>query len=1818
MKKTIPSKLFLLLICVFTLCILCFGVTTNAEKAYAEVTYTVDFTYNNATVKVDGDTKNYDMNSVFTELTIREEIIDIQVFDANAKQFDNDIVKNSKGDILFDITKNGNKWILNIYHPFLDEFTLNAYSANTVYRLSVTDPTALPSNGYTISYETNDGSTVADLTNQTKIVFPAENPTKEDNIFDGWYTDSTLKTKATAGTSISANTTLYAKWKIDTTRLIANIQEDIGVNDVNYSAIQDDLEYFEIDTSAYTTWLSKANDYLAHLDDPTQEYYNEALQFSSDNTMFITLGTDWPLVIAEYHDAIMDVCGNLNDVYTSAFWDFYSNIIDSNGSDELNAVFLPTALERISSFESDYVEYKDLFAADFPAKMNTGSFSGDCNKANGICDAMEGEHYEILDSVSVVTVSTDENSKAVVNGVLDIDNQEENNITVDDDFTVTVVASFNTGYKLNQFLSDTTNTSDADNTFSTTVSSKTVFIKVFGKIAGYTITYETNEGSAIADLKGQTKIVFPETNPTKDGFYFAGWFTDSTLKTNATAGTSISANTTLYANWTKVIVTEPTKDNDYTVVVEESLTDVSYQWYKNTPVTIDIKDATEVELVVGTYNANDNTYTTVSYFSLCQAITFKAKTGVNVRYTDLYVQYTYNGTEYTVQGTENFSKGNPALAITFAGDSPITVSNVKLLQYTKRALSTETNAKLGSATLEGVTYSCAVIKDSKNIAFSDTLIPNKVTFDGNGATGTAPASIYQLEGRTITLPTSSLTKTDYKFVGWNTDKTATTKLDSYTTGNGNVTLYAIWKEVYSLYYETFGGTQYSSLVYPTITFPYTNPVKDNVTFEGWYLDTEFREKAVEGTVITKSTTLYARFLNVITEEPTKSNDYSVKIDTSLKNVTYQWYESNTMDADVWKTEKANLYYSGAEYQSMTETDDGKVYEAAESSMSMPSFNVYVYAVRINCLEKGDIVTFAIDASNIGILNGEYSSGYTYSIKNNVCTLIAENSGYIIIAKESRTSYDDAKFSLTDIRIKSVKVLADETNAKLGSSTLGDTGYYCVVTLENGESEVSRSVSTHKISFDGNGATGTAPASIYQLEGRSITLPENTFTKTGSAFQGYHTDKTATTALSSYTTGNGDAILYAIWKNIEYDKDITFTVSELQYDVQSSSISVTVDDDDLTVTGMKLWFDGKEVDVITKPGLYTMYVIVQNKDDDVYFSNNIDLFQNRYAGNIDVLGNTLYWNPLEMVFPLSWGVRSCDITADTEFFGGESDHTEQNTVLGNRFYFYLDGYAITYDDNVEDSSVSDMPTDSNTYLEDTPLTISSAIPTRTGYQFMGWSFRQNGEVISGTDKITEDVTLYAVWHEKTAVVLAESAQTYTFNGQAQRFALQGTHKAIGNFLIRYYTGDTWSATAPTDVGSYNVKIERAEDSVYKAYAKEIADGLVIEKANAVISVDQTTIEKTYGEVFVLPTASSTFGVVSCDKESTDCLAAGTYTVTYTVDGTENYYGDRKTVNVIIDKLAVNEPIVVGTYKYTGDAQTVLLTGVESYMTTSDSLSQTDAGAYTITYVLDDNHSWTNDSDGTVLWEIKALAIQPETQDAGENPQVTVSLDDGFTSDITVTVEVTVEADLEATLLSVDYYNLENGTVQLQSHEKVGVVFDVKLLQTINGEQKEIQPSDIQEGAVIKVQMLIPDSIDTAKVTRILHVHSANDIEEIEFDASKIVDGYYEVEIDRLSEFAFIYKTEEPCIIHRFLLGLLLALLIFTAVLWFALKIRSFRTETTKVRITPIVGFSLHFTGLVVLSILSKCLICLSLAIVNATVLVALILLYVLYKPKKSVS
>ena len=143
---------------------------------------------------------------------------------------------------------------------------------------------------------------------------------------------------------------------------------------------------------------------------------------------------------------------------------------------------------------------------------------------------------------------------------------------------------------------------------------------------------------------------------------------------------------------------------------------------------------------------------------------------------------------------------------------------------------------------------------------------------------------------------------------------------------------------------------------------------------------------------------------------------------------------------------------------------------------------------------------------------------------------------------------------------------------------------------------------------------------------------------------------------------------------------------------------------------------------------------------------------------------------------------------------------------------------------------------------------------------------------------------------------------------------------------------------------------------------------------------------------------------------------------------------------------------------------------------------------------------------------------------QRPAVTVALEDCEPQE-GVTVEVEVKTDVSQEVAQSDKSVL---ATSLQSDDEIAIVYDVKLIRTTteNGVEirEEIQPSDIQPGTVVAINMEIPEAL-RGNTFRIMHIHAEDDVTEIpSSDYSISEDGtVLTVRATRLSEFAFVGKV-----------------------------------------------------------------------------------------------
>lgn len=118
-----------------------------------------------------------------------------------------------------------------------------------------------------------------------------------------------------------------------------------------------------------------------------------------------------------------------------------------------------------------------------------------------------------------------------------------------------------------------------------------------------------------------------------------------------------------------------------------------------------------------------------------------------------------------------------------------------------------------------------------------------VSYNANGGSG-EPTSQTKTYGSNLTLSSTKPTRTGYTFLGWSTDKNATSATyqpGGLYTSNTGATLYAVWKiNTYTVSYNANGGSGEPTSQIKTyglnLTLSSTKPTRTNYNFKGWSTD----------------------------------------------------------------------------------------------------------------------------------------------------------------------------------------------------------------------------------------------------------------------------------------------------------------------------------------------------------------------------------------------------------------------------------------------------------------------------------------------------------------------------------------------------------------------------------------------------------------------------------------------------------------------------------------------------------------------------------------------------------------------------------------------------------------------------------------------------------------------------------------------------------------------------------------------------------------------------------------------------------------------
>ena len=1254
---------------------------------------------------------------------------------------------------LSDITLTA-KWTVNTYTVTYDD------TAETRANVIVT---------FNYNYSGSTSSTVT-LTNGQTLNYPTV-PTRNGYAFAGWYTNSSCTTAYNFSGTITTDTTLYAKWVSMVSSSSATSREYVDIANYNSSSSKKTISITSNSSSSrnyYYFTCYKSGSYTFYANHSSGDFYITVYNATQGTTIINNYN-----LYGSYSSKSATFSANAGDIIYVSLYN-YSYGSNSSGNFYVSGAAYPISTAKAScSTVTGYVYDTSSTASTtvtfgsshtLPTLTRTGySFLGWYNGTTKV----ESGNWSIASNVTLTpkwqaggnTITLDANGGTV----------SPNSIAVSYEQVYTLPTPTWTGhtfagwyYNGTQYSSGTwTGFSDITLTARWTTNDYSItFDDVVEIYSTATITYNYNysgsTSSTVTLTNGQT--LSRPTNPTRSGYVFTGWYTNSSCTTRYDFTGTITGDMTLYAGWKDMsmsyVYTEVQIDpTDYTsssyaysvstgntsssykkhiyLVAEEAGT--HYIYFRNAYSSPYYKYYLQIyNLTTGT-TISSSTVTSTSFSSR----RFACSAG-DVIVISLY-RDNVGGTSHAYFYFSGFS--SPAASSATASSSTVTGYVYDTSSTASTTVTFGSSHTLPTLTRTGYSFlgwyngTTKVESGDWSIASNVTLTPkwqaggNTITLDANGGSVT-PNSIPVSYDQAYTLPTPVWT--GHTFAGWYYNGT---QYSSGTwTGLSDITLTARWTtNDYSITFDdvveinstatitynyNYSGSTSSTVTLTNgqkLNYP-TNPTRSRYVFTGWYTNSSCTTRYDFTGTITGDMTLYAGW-----KVMSMSNGYT-EVQIYPTDYTSSWYTYSE------STDSTSMMYKKHIY--LVAEEAGTHYIYFRNAYSSPYYKYYLqiynlttgttissstvtstsFSSRRFACSAGDVIVISLYRDNVGGTSHAY---FYFSGFSSPAASSATASLPAAIEYKNNSTYIDS----VDYGANYTLPVPTRTGYTFGGWYNGNTK------VENGAWNIASNVTltakwtanTYTVTFNPNGGS-VSPTSKTATYDSSFTLPTPTPTWAGNTFSGWYYDSTKVTSGTwKYTTG---MTLTAKWDSVDY------TIS------------------------------------------YTMNGGTNNSSNpSTYTVNDSFTFKDPTKTGYTFLGWT---------------------------YSGQTTPTKTVTIaegtMGNLSYtanWKVNDYTVTFDAN--GGSVTST---SKTVTYDASYTAPT--PTRTGYTFAGW-YSGSTKYTGGTWKTASNTTLTAKW-------TANSGIPYVVNHHKQNIAgtgydapevqnLTGTAGASITPSVRSYTGFT---------------------------------------------------------------------------------------------------------------------------------------------------------------------------------------------------------------------------------------------------------------------------------------------------------------------------------------------------------------------------------------------------------------------------------------------
>lgn len=655
---------------------------------------------------------------------------------------------------------------------------------------------------YTVTYDANGGSFEGEAPTQKKqhnvelTLEPGKTPSRDGYTFQGWSTTSGDNNADDMITNYTANeaTTLYAIWKANTHTVTWKSQDG--------NKILDTTEVTHGETPTYNG------------ETPTKDVEGYTVTFAGWATApNMTSGkpvTELGAVNADitYYAAFMEIINQ----YTITF--------DTDGGSE------------IAPITKNYDEA--VGTVDDPTKTGY-TFNGwtdvDGNETE-IPEKMPGWDMTLYAQWRInrytITFNTDGGSEIKA---------------ITQDYKTAVTAPANptkTGYTFLGWLDEDGN----DATVPTNMPAGNVTLKANWKINKYTITFDTDGGSAVAPItQDYNTAVTAPANPTKDGYTFAGW-------EPAVPSTMPAENLTVKAKWTQ---TDYSISHDtQTVVSNQNNPDAGDSANMGDTINIVVTPSTGYDLVGDTVtityvDENGNTLFDDDGDPITETITVTKQDNdtyigsFTMPASHVKVTAVYEPIEYTI--TFNNEDGTEYKKITQDYGTDVTApADPSKTGYTFAGWVDEDGNK--------VTFPTTM--PAEDVTLTATWTINQYTITFNNEDGSEYDTITQDYGTAVTAPADP-TKTGYTFKSWDKEIPITMPAE-------DMTITAQWTiNQYTITFVDTGDTTITPITrdYGAEVGTVANPTKTGYNFLKWINENTGENASVPTTMPAENITLKA-------------------------------------------------------------------------------------------------------------------------------------------------------------------------------------------------------------------------------------------------------------------------------------------------------------------------------------------------------------------------------------------------------------------------------------------------------------------------------------------------------------------------------------------------------------------------------------------------------------------------------------------------------------------------------------------------------------------------------------------------------------------------------------------------------------------------------------------------------------------------------------------------------------------------------------------------------------------------------------------------